>query len=64
MIEKASSVATYGGAGGAVVSGAAEYLGLTPGEWQIVGVIVGIGIGIAGLMLNTLFQWLRYRRGD
>ena len=58
MIEKASATAMYGGSGSAIV------FGLTPSEWSAVGVIVGIVIAVAGFVVNTVFQWLRYRSGD
>lgn len=57
MIEKATTVATYGGGGAAV------YFGFTPGEWQVIGIVGGLLIGLAGLGLNAMFQWLNYRRG-
>jgi hypothetical protein len=67
MFERASEAATYGGGGTAVVSGAVmgvqKVLGLTPAEWAVVGVIGGLVIGVAGLAINALFQYLNYRRG-
>lgn len=57
MIEKASTVATYGG------SGTAVYFGLSPGEWQVVGIVGGLVIGLIGLGINSYFQLLNYRRG-
>ena len=50
LVEKAGVVAQYGGAGTTV------YFGLSPGEWQALGVIVGIVIGIAGLAVNVWFK--------
>lgn len=50
VAEKASQVATYGG------SGTALAFGLTPGEWQAVGVIGGLLIGVIGLCINAYFQ--------
>lgn len=58
IVEKASAIAAVGGGGTAVV------FGLTPGEWQAIGVLGGLLIGIAGLAINAVFQWLKYRRGD
>lgn len=54
--EKASAVAAYGGGGTAVISGAATFLGLTPGEWQVVGVLGGLVIGAIGLAFNVYFK--------
>lgn len=58
ITEKASAAAMYGGSTGAVV------FGLTSSEWSVVGIIVGIVVAVAGLAVNTAFQWLRYKRGD
>lgn len=58
MIEKASSIAAYGGGTTAFV------FGLTPGEWQVVGIVGGLLIGGAGLLVNAWFQWKRFQRGD
>lgn len=60
--EKASAVAAYGGGGTAVVSGAANFLGLTPGEWQVVGVLGGLVIGAIGLAFNVWLGWRRDQR--
>lgn len=46
----------YGGSGGAIV------FGLTPSQWSVIGVIVGICVAIAGLVINTWFGWRRDRR--
>jgi hypothetical protein len=51
--ESLANVATYGG------SGTMMYFGLTPGEWQIVGVLGGLLIGVLGLVVNAYFQWKR-----
>jgi hypothetical protein len=58
IVEKASATAAVVGGGSAV------YFGLTAGEWQIVGVVGGLAIGLLGLVVQVTFQWLRYRRGD
>jgi hypothetical protein len=58
IVEKASAAAAVGGGGAAV------YFGLTAGEWQIIGVVGGLLIGLLGLVINAAFQWLRFRRGD
>lgn len=58
LIEKASTLAAVGGGGTAV------YFGLSAGEWQIIGVVGGLAIGVLGLAVNAIFQVLRYRRGD
>lgn len=54
--EKLSKVAEVGGAGVAVVSGTELILGLTPGQWSVVGVIGGLVIGLIGLCFNIYFQ--------
>ena len=63
IAEKASNAASQVGAGAAVVSGGfggVEYiLGLTPSQWSVVGVIGGLLIGVAGLVVNAYFQWKR-----
>lgn len=64
MIEKASTVATYGGSGAALASGAAKFLGLSPDEWSIVGVVGGLVIGAIGLGIKTYFEWVRLKRGQ
>lgn len=51
MIEKTSAAAAYGGGGVAV------YFGLTPGEWQIVGIIGGLAVGVLGLVINACVTW-------
>jgi hypothetical protein len=64
-VEQVSNVATQGGAGVAVVSGAVKGIelvfGLTPNEWSVVGVLGGLAIGVAGLVVNVYFQWKRSR---
>jgi hypothetical protein len=50
LIEKAANVATAGGSGTAVV------FGLTPSEWSVVGVIGGLIVAIAGLLVNIHFK--------
>jgi hypothetical protein len=55
ITEKSAAVAAYAGGGTAVA------FGLTSGEWQAIGVIVGIFIGVAGLALNAYFQWRRLK---
>jgi hypothetical protein len=58
IAEKASAAAMYGGSTGAIV------FGLTPSEWSVIGVIVGIVVAVAGLAINTVFAYLRFKRGD
>ena len=58
MVEKASSIATYSGSGTALV------FGLTPSEWSVIGVIDGLVIALAGFVVGTTFQYLRWKRGD
>jgi hypothetical protein len=59
MPEPTSSIASaaqYGGSGAAVV------FGLTTSEWSVIGVIAGVVIGLAGFAVNTVFQYLRWKR--
>lgn len=53
-----TNLITFTGAVGTAV------FGLTKDEWQVVGVLAGIGIGLLGWGTNALFHWLRYRRGQ
>lgn len=56
-VSKTATAFTYGGAGGAVVSGAADtLLGMSPGEWSIVGVIGGLVIALLGFAVNVYFK--------
>lgn len=48
---RVASVATYGGASTAV------YFGLSPGEWQIVGILGGLLIGVAGWLTNAAMNY-------
>jgi hypothetical protein len=50
VAHKAASAATYGG------SGAAMYFGLSPGEWQVVGVIGGLVFAAFGFVTNLYFK--------
>lgn len=43
--------------------GVSMYFGLSPGEWQVFGIVAGVVIAILGFVTNTFFQWLRYRKG-
>jgi hypothetical protein len=36
--------------GGSVTS---VYFGFTPGQWQVIGIVSGIGIGVAGLVVKA-----------
>jgi hypothetical protein len=62
-VEQVSNAATQGGAGVAVVSGAVKGIelvfGLTPNEWSVVGVLGGLAIGVAGLLVNIYFNYRR-----
>lgn len=50
LIEKAANTAIASG------SGTAVYFGLSNGEWQAIGVVVGAFIGIAGLVVQIYFK--------
>lgn len=56
MITKIASTAQYGGSGGAV------YFGLSPGEWQIIGIAGGLLIAALGFAVNLYFQRQRDMR--
>jgi hypothetical protein len=56
MGERVSAVAGYGGSGTAFV------FGLSPGEWQALGVIGGLLIGVAGFAFNAWLGWRRDQR--
>lgn len=50
LIEKASAAAAYGG------GGTAMYFGLSAGQWQVIGVIGGLLVGVVGLLVNVWFK--------
>ncbi len=58
VMGKLATVATYGGAGGAIASGLSSetVFGLTTSEWTVVGVIGGMIIGVLGLLVNAYFK--------
>jgi ABC-type Mn2+/Zn2+ transport system permease subunit len=51
LISEAASRATYVGAATATI------FGLSPGEWQVIGVIGGFLVGVFGLAVNFYFKW-------
>lgn len=57
-MSKTASVATYGGASGAIASGLASdtVLGLTTSQWSVVGVIGGLLIALLGFAVNVYFK--------
>lgn len=67
-VQRAASAVGYGGSGTAVLSGAAmevqKYLGMTPGEWQIVGIVGGLLFGAAGFAFNAWLGWRRDQREE
>lgn len=54
VIEKASAAVAYTGGGTAVA------FGLTSGEWQALGVVCGLLVGVAGLIVNVYFKNKHY----
>lgn len=50
-IEKASTAMQYGG------SGVAMYFGLTPSDWSVVGIIGGLLVGVAGVVVKAAIDW-------
>lgn len=55
MLPKLAPVATYGGSGTALAAS------LSVGDWQIIGVIGGLLIGLAGLGVTIIFKVLEYQ---
>lgn len=53
---KAASAVSYGAAGGTAL-----FASLTPGDWQIIGIIFGMALGAATFAVNALFRWLNYQ---
>lgn len=58
MVQKASETVGYGGSVTAFV------FGLTPGDWQVVGVIGGLVLGVAGFAFNAWLGWRRDQREE
>lgn len=56
IAEKATAATGYLG------SGTAVYFGLTAGEWQAIGVMGGLAIGLAGFAWNAWLGWRRDQR--
>jgi len=54
VAHKAASAATYGG------SGVAVYFGLSPGEWQVIGILGGLFFAAAGFFTNVWFKHAHY----
>jgi len=38
------------------------YFGLSAGEWQVIGVLGGLLVGVVGLVINAVFGWRRDQR--
>lgn len=56
MIPKICTAVTLSGSGTALVCG------LTTTQWQAIGVVGGLAIALAGLVVNAVFQYLRWKR--
>lgn len=50
IVEKVANIAIGGGSGTAVI------FGLTPSEWSVVGVIGGLVVAVAGLVVQVWFK--------
>ena len=50
LVAKVANTATYGGSASAVV------FGLTPGEWQVLGIIGGLLTAVAGFLLTWWYK--------
>jgi hypothetical protein len=51
VMAKSSNIAIYGGSASSIM------FGLTPGEWQILGVFGGLLLGLGGFLINVWFKW-------
>lgn len=58
MIHKASATVGYVGSGASLV------FGLTPGEWQAVGVMGGLFFAFCGFAFNAWLGWRRDQREE
>lgn len=58
IAEKTSAVVGYGGSGTAVI------FGLSASQWQVIGVIGGLCIGLAGFAFNAWLGWRRDQREE
>lgn len=66
-LERASAFTTWGGIGTAVGSGVSvkvtEIWGFTTDQWQLIGIIGGLGVGFFAALLNAgiaaYFNWRR-----
>ena len=56
--EKVAAAVGYGGSGTAFV------FGLSPGEWQALGVMGGLFIGVLGFAWNAWLGWRRDQRDE
>ncbi len=57
---KAATAATYVGGGTAALSGAAKVFGLTQDEWAVLGIIGGLLVGVAGLVIQWWYRHKHY----
>lgn len=56
-MSKAATAITYGGAGGAIASGAVDpVLGLSTSQWSVLGVVGGLIIALLGFAVNVYFK--------
>ncbi len=55
---KSSTLAIYGGSSTSIM------FGLTSGEWQILGVVGGILLGLAGFVVNVYFKHKHYKLAE
>jgi hypothetical protein len=54
---KAAALLQNGGGAVAAGSAAARYMGLTPDQWTIAGIIGGLVVAVLGLVLRTALDW-------
>lgn len=60
--EKVTATVTYTGSGAAVVSAASLAEKMTIEHWQIVGIVGGLVIALAGFLFNAWLGWRRDQR--
>jgi hypothetical protein len=60
-IIKVASAAQVGGPIVSVTSGAATFLGFTAGEWQVIGIVGGLLVGVLGFLVNWGYKHAHWK---